>query len=269
MANNRAILDMKGDQKWVYLFGKDQTEGRASDKNLLGGKGANLAEMAHIGLPVPPGFTITTEMCSLFYQNDCRLPDSLKQQVKHGLAKTGQLVNADFGDNKRPLLLSIRSGARVSMPGMMDTVLNLGLNDQTVEGLASHSKDKRFAYDSYRRFIQMYGDVVLGVEHYLFENILDSYKNLGGFDRDTDLEASDWGEVIEQYKACILEQTGKAFPVDLYQQLWGAIAAVFKSWHTNVPRPIGVYTISLKIGAQLLMCRLWCLGIWEITVLQG
>lgn len=219
--------------KWVYQFGGGSADGRAGDKELLGGKGANLAEMASIGLPVPPGFTITTDVCGVFYENDKQLPAGLKAQVEASLQEIGQIVGAEYGSVEKPLLVSVRSGARVSMPGMMDTVLNLGLNDETVEGLAQRSNDRRFAYDSYRRFIQMYASVVLEVEHDLFEDILERYKNLNGFDRDTELAADDWAEIIDLYKQCVTEHHGAPFPTDVYEQLWGAITAVFLSWHSR------------------------------------
>lgn len=219
--------------KWVYQFGGGSAEGSALDRDLLGGKGANLAEMASIGLPVPPGFTISTEVCSAFLRNDGILPDGLRGQVEAAIAKVEGLVDAEYGSTQSPLLISVRSGSRVSMPGMMDTVLNLGLNDETVEGLAAGSGDRRFAFDSYRRFIQMYASVVLGMEHDLFEDILETYKNLNGFDRDTELVADDWGEIIEQYKECVVEHQGEPFPDDVHEQLWGAISAVFRSWNAR------------------------------------
>ncbi len=197
---------------------------------MLGGKGANLAEMASLGLPVPPGFTITTEVCDAYYASGRKLPDGLKPQVEKALQLVGEEVGSTFGDVKRPLLVSVRSGARASMPGMMDTILNLGLNDETVEGLAERSNDRRFAYDSYRRFIQMYADVVLGVDHGVFEDILENFKNLNGFVSDTDLKADDWAEIIEEYKAAVERELGKPFPQDTGEQLYGAIAAVFGSW---------------------------------------
>ena len=217
-------------EKWVYRFGDGGAEGSAAMRNLLGGKGANLAEMSTLGLPVPPGFTITTEVCTAFYKNQRQYPKALETQLAHALAWVEKIVGAKFGDAKNPLLVSVRSGARASMPGMMDTVLNLGLNDKTVAGLAAHSKDQRFAYDSYRRFIQMYGDVVLEVEHHRFEEILEGRKLTAGVDLDTDLTAGDWAQVIDAYKAMIKQDTGKPFPQDPKAQLWGAIGAVFGSW---------------------------------------
>ena len=217
--------------KWVYQFGTGRNDGNAGMRNLLGGKGANLAEMASLGLPVPPGFTITTEVCQAYYTGGNKLPDGLEAEVAAALAAVGKAVGATFGDVANPLLVSVRSGARTSMPGMMDTILNLGLNDRTVEGLAARSGDPRFAYDSYRRFIQMYGNVVLGVDHGEFEDILENHKNLNGFSGDTELSADDWKEVMAAYNEAIERVTGQPFPQDIHAQLWGAIAAVFGSWH--------------------------------------
>ncbi|HVA11873.1 MAG TPA: pyruvate, phosphate dikinase [Stellaceae bacterium] len=215
--------------KWVYSFGAS-AEGRADMRNLLGGKGANLAEMASLGLPVPPGFTITTEVCTYFYANNKTYPKDLTEQVAIGLAQVEQAVGRRFGDAANPLLVSVRSGARASMPGMMDTVLNLGLNDATVAGLAKESGDQRFAYDSYRRFIQMYGQVVLGVEHHHFEDVIEARKLDTGVNLDTQLKAEDWQEVIAEYKALVQRELGHPFPQDPQEQLWGAIGAVFGSW---------------------------------------
>lgn len=216
--------------KWVYGFGGGNAEGRSDMRELLGGKGANLAEMSNLGLPVPPGFTITTEVCTAFYDNDRAYPDGLNAEVETALAAVEKLVCRKFGDVRDPLLVSVRSGARASMPGMMDTVLNLGLNDQTVEALATVSGDRRFAYDSYRRFIQMYGDVVLGVEHYHFEEILEVQKEDKGYSLDTELSADDWAEVVAAFKKKVESELGQPFPQDPRQQLWGAIGAVFGSW---------------------------------------
>ncbi len=216
--------------KWVYSFGGGSADGRAEMKELLGGKGANLAEMSSLGLPVPPGFTITTEVCTYFYANDRRYPEALEAQVNEALAKIEETVGAKFGEASNPLLISVRSGARASMPGMMDTVLNLGLNDETVQGLAKAAGDQRFAYDSYRRFIQMFGDVVLEVDHHHFEEILELAKEDRGYMLDTELTADDWAKVIEDYKAKVLEETGKPFPQDPKDQVWAAIGAVFGSW---------------------------------------
>src|SRR5271155_4240577 len=191
--------------KWVYSFGDGAAEGRAEMKNLLGGKGANLAEMCNLGLPVPPGLTITTEVCTYFYDHDRSYPADLKPAVEAGLTRIETIIGAGFGDAVNPLLVSVRSGARASMPGMMDTVLNLGLNDVTVEGLARRSGDARFAYDSYRRFIQMYGQVVLDVEHHLFEEILEQHKIDTGMTLDTEISAEDWKQVVAGYKDVVEE----------------------------------------------------------------
>jgi len=220
----------KASGKSVYLFAAGRTDGTADMKNLLGGKGANLAEMASLGLPVPPGFTISTEVCTAYYANGGKLPDGLQAEAERALAEIGNAVGASFGDVKSPLLVSVRSGARASMPGMMDTILNLGLNDETVQGLAAKSDSERFAYDSYRRFIQMYSNVVLNVDHGVFEDILENHKNLNGHTLDTDLAADDWREVIGAYKDAIESETGKPFPQSTSEQLWGAIGAVFGSW---------------------------------------
>ena len=216
--------------KWVYEFGDGRAEGSASMRNLLGGKGAGLAEMANLRLPVPPGFTITTDVCTYYYSHDQQYPKDLKPQVGKALAAIGRITGKVFGDKSNPLLVSVRSGARASMPGMMDTVLNLGLNDETVEMLANKSGDRRFAYDSYRRFITMYSDVVLGVGHQHFEELLDHHKEKQGYSLDTDLSADDWAELVERYKKCVKDELGKDFPQDPHEQLWGAIGAVFGSW---------------------------------------
>jgi len=216
--------------KWVYSFGDGKAEGRAGDRNLLGGKGANLAEMSSLGLPVPPGFTITTEACNTYFEEEQAYPEGLKEEVAKALAEVGRIVGRKFGDRKNSLLVSVRSGARASMPGMMDTVLNLGLNDETVKALAEESGDERFAYDSYRRFIQMYSDVVLGVDHGNFEEILEDQKGRLGHDLDTELTAAEWRAVIDLYKAKVKEELGQPFPQEPQAQLWGAIGAVFSSW---------------------------------------
>ncbi len=218
------------DPKWVYVFAAGHVDGRAGLVDLLGGKGANLAEMARLGLPVPPGFTITTEVCHAYYAQGHKLPDELNAQVEAALQLISDETGVSFGDVNKPLLLSVRSGARVSMPGMMDTILDLGLNDETVEGLAKRSGDRRFAYDSYRRFIQMYADVVMGVDHGVFEDILENFKNLAGFSSDTELTEEDWGDIIGEYKKAIERELGKPFPQDIGEQLYGAISAVFGSW---------------------------------------
>jgi pyruvate,orthophosphate dikinase len=216
--------------KWVYGFGDGKADGSATDHDLLGGKGANLAEMCSLGMPVPPGFTITTEVCAAYYANGRQLPDGLGKQVDAALAQMGDIAGGRFGDPERLMLVSVRSGSRASMPGMMDTVLNLGLNDDTVAALAAASGDERFAYDSYRRFIQMYSDVVLGVDHEVFEEILEDAKAQQGLEQDTELSAQQWQDVIARYKAKIVEELGEPFPQDPKEQLWGAISAVFASW---------------------------------------
>jgi pyruvate, orthophosphate dikinase len=216
--------------QFVYSFGGGAADGDAGMKNLLGGKGANLAEMSNLGLPVPPGLTITTEVCDLYVKAGNTYPDGLREQVAAALAKVEALVGRAFGDAANPLLVSVRSGARASMPGMMDTVLNLGLNDKTVEGLAAQAGDRRFALDSYRRFIQMYSDVVLGCDHGAFEEILGSYKETNDLALDTDMSAQDWEKIIRQYKDVVEQELGSPFPMDVHEQLWGAVGAVFASW---------------------------------------
>ncbi|KQP73135.1 pyruvate phosphate dikinase [Methylobacterium sp. Leaf113] len=220
--------------KWVYSFGDGKAEGQSSMRNLLGGKGANLAEMSNLGLPVPPGFTITTEVCTYYYDHGQQYPDELKSQVKAALDAVGALTSRGFGNPENPLLVSVRSGARASMPGMMDTVLNLGLNDVTVEALAQGAGDPRFAYDSYRRFITMYANVVLGVEHHAFEEALEHYKEGKGVSLDTELGAEDWKHLVGKYKAIVKAEHGSDFPQAPEDQLWGAIGAVFDSW--MIPR---------------------------------
>jgi pyruvate,orthophosphate dikinase len=223
---------------FIYEFGV-KTDGDASMRALLGGKGANLAEMAKIGLPVPPGFTITTEVCSEYYKNNSRLPDNVWSDAKKALANVENQQGKKFGDVKNPLLFSVRSGARESMPGMMDTILNLGLNDETVIGQAENTNNPRFAYDCYRRFIQMYGDVVMGVHaeddesHDPFEEILSDIKRNAGVHSDPDLTAENLEDIIGRYKKLIVERTGKEFPQDVFDELRGAIGAVFESWHNE------------------------------------
>jgi pyruvate,orthophosphate dikinase len=236
-------------KQWVYGFGGGESAGDASMKALLGGKGANLAEMSKLGLPVPPGFTITTEVCTEFYDNNRNYPADLALQVDAALASLEKKVGKTFGDAANPLLVSVRSGSRASMPGMMDTVLNLGLNDETVEGLAKLSGDARFAYDSYRRFIQMYSDVVLELEHGVFEEILGTHKDTNDYRSDVELTAEDWKHVVAEYKRAVQRELGKPFPSDPKDQLWGAIGAVFQSWmndraifyrkHNNIPESWG------------------------------
>ena len=216
--------------KYVYFFGDGTAEGRGDMKNLLGGKGANLAEMTSIGLPVPAGFTVTTEVCTEFYKNDRQYPETLKAEVAEHLARVETLMDKKFGDTQNPLLVSVRSGARASMPGMMDTVLNLGLNDETVQGVIAQSGDARFAYDSYRRFIQMYSNVVLNMDGDILEYLLEKMKEARGVEEDTALTADDLKELVEQFKLKVKEEIGHAFPMDPNEQLWGAIGAVFGSW---------------------------------------
>lgn len=219
--------------RWVYNFGAGKADGDAGMRNLLGGKGANLAEMSNLGLPVPPGFTITTEVCSAYYDNNRNYPESLEEQVARALATIGDEVGHRFGDAQKPLLVSVRSGGRASMPGMMDTVLNLGLNDETVEGLIKLSGDERFALDSYRRFIQMYSDVVLEVDHEFFEEALADFKDERGLELDTEISADEWRELIEKYKNIVFTKLDRPFPQDVNEQLWGAISAVFGSWRNT------------------------------------
>ena len=222
--------------KWVYVFGGEHSEGNAGMRELLGGKGANLGEMASIGLPVPPGFTITTDVCTHYYNNCESYPSDLVDAVAVGVAHIENAVGSRFGDRANPLLVSVRSGARVSMPGMMDTVLNLGLNDESVKGLATASGDSRFAYDSYRRFIQMYSDVVLGVDHAEFEDLLEAHKDVKGVLLDTELDGNDLKLLVDEYKDLVRSALGEPFPQDPNDQLWGAVSAVFGSWQT--PRAI-------------------------------
>ncbi len=217
-------------EKMVYFYGNGMAEGSADMKNILGGKGANLHEMSKLGIPVPPGFTITTEVC-IYYANKKVYPDGLKEKVDKDLKKMEEVVGKKFGDMNNPLLVSVRSGARVSMPGMMDTVLNLGLNDSTLQGLIKQSGNERFSYDSYRRFIQMYGDVVMGIDHDNFEEILTNVKNEAGVKLDTQLNVENFKEIIKRYKTMIKDKFNKEFPEDPQDQLWGAIGAVFGSWN--------------------------------------
>ena len=228
-----ALAHHKEEQKWVFSFGASVCEGDASLRNLLGGKGANLAEMANIGLPVPPGFTLTTDLCNHYYAADKSYPDNLQAQITSALAQIEAETGSVFANPDNPLLLSVRSGARASMPGMMDTVLNLGLNDETAAGLAASTGDARFAYDSYRRFIQMYSDVVMGVDHGLFEDLLEDTKMSLGIYEDTALTGEHLQKLVAGYKQIVVDELGEDFPQDPYQQLWGAIGAVFTSWMNN------------------------------------
>lgn len=217
--------------KHVYFFGSGHADGQANMKNLLGGKGANLAEMVNLGIPVPPGFTITTEVCTLYYENDHKWPEGLEDQVTEAIGKVEKAMGKKFGDSQNPLLFSVRSGARVSMPGMMDTVLNLGLNDETIKGLVK--QNERFAYDSYRRFIQMYGDVVMGVEHDLFEAAIEKAKHEANVHYDSELSPKQLQALVKTYKEIYKNATGKDFPQDPWEQLQGAINAVFSSWNND------------------------------------
>ena len=219
--------------KLILNFKSKEIKKIKNPKNFLGGKGANLSEMGKMGLPVPPGFTISTKVCDLFYKNKKKLNSEIIYQIKKELKIVEKDVSKKFGDLKNPLLLSVRSGARVSMPGMMDTILNLGLNDKTVIGLANKTSNGRFAKDSYRRFIQMYGNVVMGVESYLFEELIENYKLTKGVLLDTELDEEDWDGLIKDFKNTIKEKVNKDFPQDVYQQLFGAISAVFLSWESN------------------------------------
>jgi pyruvate,orthophosphate dikinase len=223
--------------KYVYTFGNGQAEGKAEMKNLLGGKGANLAEMNLIGVPVPPGFTITTEVCTVFTQQGREAAfDLIREEVKKAVAHIESLTGTKFGSKENPCLVSVRSGARASMPGMMDTILNLGINDDAVEGITSKSGNPRFAWDSYRRFVQMYGDVVLGLKPHSkedidpFEEIIEGLKTERGIHEDTDFTVTDLQTLVKRFKDAVLQKTGKSFPNDPWEQLWGAIAAVFDSW---------------------------------------
>src|SRR2546429_5082539 len=225
--------------KYVYFFGSGKAEGRADMKELLGGKGANLAEMTNIGLPVPAGFTLTTEVCTYFTAHDHAYPPELKGQVEEAMKKTEQVMGARFGDPRNPLLVSCRSGARVSMPGMMDTVLNIGLNEQTLKGLIESTGNERFAWDSYRRFVQMYGDVVLDLKPQSkteidpFEKILEELKHERGVHEDTKLTVKDLQELVKRFKKVVKERKGKDFPEDPMEQMWGAVASVFGSWNNQ------------------------------------
>ena len=219
--------------KYVYYFGEGHAEGNAKMKDILGGKGAGLAEMTNIGVPVPPGFTISTEVCTYFYAHGQSYPPELKQQVSENLAQVEKSVGKKLGDAKKPLLVSVRSGARASMPGMMDTILNLGLNDETVKGLAKSANDERFAFDSYRRFIQMYSDVVLHIEREKFEHELFALRDRAGAKNDAQIPAKNLRELLDTYKKIVRDRSGNDFPQDVREQLWGAIGAVFLSWNNQ------------------------------------
>ena len=227
---------MTSQTKFVYFFGEGKAEGNGQMKDILGGKGAGLAEMTNAGIPVPPGFTITTEVCRYFYAHNQKLPPELKTQYEEAIKRLERVAGKKFGDVKNPLLVSVRSGAKFSMPGMMDTILNLGLNDKAVKGVAKRSGNERFAYDAYRRFIQMFGNVVLEIEKEKFEAVLTAKKESLGKKLDTELTADDWKDLIIEYEKLIKEQTGKEFPQEALVQLEMAKDAVFKSW--NNPRAI-------------------------------
>ncbi|MCL2706359.1 MAG: pyruvate, phosphate dikinase, partial [Spirochaetaceae bacterium] len=220
-------------EKCVYFFGGGKSDGRADMKEILGGKGANLAEMTNMGIPVPPGFTISTEVCKMYYDNNRTYPDEVKEQVKENLLKLEQLQGKKLGNPSNPLLVSIRSGAKDSMPGMMDTVLNLGLNDKAVEGLIKKTKNERFVWDAYRRFIQMFGDVAMNVPHHDFEEILESVKKAKGIENDVDMDVDDLKKVVKRYKELYKKHIKKDFPQDPMVQLWAAIDAVFGSWNND------------------------------------
>ena len=249
--------------KWVYSFGGGAAEGRADMKDLLGGKGANLAEMSSLGLPVPPGFTITTEVCTHYYKQKRSYPAELEAEVAAALAAVEKALGARLGDPQNPLLVSVRSGARASMPGMMDTVLNLGLNDETVAGLAKISGDARFAWDSYRRFLQMYGEVVLGLDHQHFSSLLDDYKNDIGASLDTELKAEDWQTIAEGFKEIVAQETGKPFPQDAQGAALGRhrrrIRQLDEPARDHLP-PAQQHP--RRAGAPRSTCRRWCSAIW-------
>ena len=250
-------------EQWVYTFGDGKAEGKASMRDLLGGKGANLAEMANLGLPVPPGFTITTGVCTYFYGHGKTYPAELKAQVEAALAHVGKLTGRTFGDPRDPLLVSVRSGARASMPGMMDTVLNLGLNDATVEALAKKSGDARFAYDSYRRFITMYSDVVLGIDAHHFEEILDEHKDSQGYMLDTDLVADDWKQLVGRYKARVQGGTRTGLSAGPARAVVGRdrrrVRFMDEPARHHLSPPASAFR---KAGARRSTCRRWCSATW-------
>ena len=247
---------------WVFTFGAGRAEGDAAQRDLLGGKGAYLAEMSRLGLPVPPGLTISSEVCTAYYRSGKMLPEALMPMVSEALDVVGKVAGARFGDVDNPLLVSVRSGSRASMPGMMDTVLNLGLNDETVEGLARRSSDRRFAYDTYRRFIQMYGDVVLGIDHYLFEEVLENYKSLKGFELDSELGQEHWAELVARFKAWSSRSSASpsrricTFSCGARSPRCSALGT------TLAPSPTGGSTTSPTIGAPRSPCKPWCSAIW-------
>ncbi|SVC63360.1 uncharacterized protein METZ01_LOCUS316214, partial [marine metagenome] len=219
--------------KLIFRFGNHRAQSNPNSKDILGGKGLNLAQMTKLGLPVPPGFTISTKVCDFFYKNNKKIPKKVIQQSKKEISIIEKITKKKFGDLSNPLLVSVRSGSRVSMPGMMDTILNLGLNDKTVVALKNKTNNGSFAKDSYRRFIQMYSNVVLGIESYFFEELIENYKLTKGVIQDTELEEDDWDGLIENFKEIVKEKTKKNFPQDVNEQLWGAIGAVFLSWNSK------------------------------------
>ena len=220
-------------EKLIFRFNNQSSKSKLNSKDILGGKGANLAQMAKLGLPVPPGFTISTKICEYFYKNKNKVPKKIIKQTKKEIGIIEKITKKKFGDHKDPLLLSVRSGSRISMPGMMDTILNLGLNDKTVIALKDKTSNGRFAKDSYRRFIQMYGSVVMGIDSYLFEELIDNYKLTKGVIQDTELTEDDWDGLIKNFKDVVKEKTRKNFPQNVNEQLWGAISAVFLSWNSK------------------------------------
>ena len=249
---NRPEKSLSKDHKYIYYFGGGEAEGSGQMKDLLGGKGANLAEMTNLGVPVPPGFTITTEACNLFYENDLESPKWMNEEVKKYTVKLEREMGKKFGHPDDPLLVSVRSGAKFSMPGMMDTILNLGLNDQSVKGLAKKSKNERFAYDCYRRFISMFGSVVLGIEKSEFEHIVTKKKEQRQIKQDSSLTTEDLKDIVQKFKALVKKKSAEDFPADPYQQLFLARDAVFKSW--NNPRAIEyrrLYNIPSHIGTAV------------------
>ena len=267
------------ERKYVYFFGGGKADGRADMKDLLGGKGANLAEMTNIGLPVPAGFTLTTEICTYYYANNRTYPPELKAEAEAALRKTEEVMGAKLGDAKNPLLVSCRSGARESMPGMMDTVLNIGLNESTLKGLIAKTGNERFAWDSYRRFVQMYGDVVLGLKpqdkHEIdpFERILDEVKHAKGVELDTDLTTADLQELVKRFKKAVKDRTGQDFPDDAHEQMWQAIGAVFGSWMNDraivyrrqygIPHEWG--TAAKPVRLPLRVCSIHSLPFWMVN----
>ena len=239
-------------EKLVFRFNNQRTQSSLNSKDILGGKGANLAQMAKLGLPVPPGFTISTKVCEYFYKNNKKIPKKIINLVKKEIVIIEKISKKKFGNLSNPLLVSVRSGSKVSMPGMMDTILNLGLNDKTVIALKNKTSNGRFAKDSYRRFIQMYSNVVLGIESYLFEELIENYKLTKGVIQDTELDEEDWDGLIKNFKEIVIKKTKKNFPQDINQQLWGAISAVLLSWNSKRAKTY----------------RKWYLVIWEKIVQQ-